>query len=68
MNKKISDRFVPLIYLIAVAVIGGGLHFLGVPAELTGIICGAGLMRVKIPAPPTYAAGQEPVYVDRQDP
>jgi hypothetical protein len=48
--KIIPDNLVPLIYLIAVAIIGGVLHKLGVPPELTGLIVGAGITRVKMPA------------------
>lgn len=45
---QIPDNMVPLVYLVAVAVIGGGLHYLGVPPEMNGLIVGAGLTRVKI--------------------
>jgi len=49
--KSLPDSLVPLIYLVTVAVIGGGLHFLGVQPELTGLIVGAGITRVKMPPP-----------------
>lgn len=45
---NIPDNLIPLVYLVAVAVIGGGLHYLGVPPEMNGLIVGAGLTRVKI--------------------
>ena len=45
---KIPDNLIPLIYLLAVAAIGGGLNYLGVPPEMNGLIVGAGLTRVKI--------------------
>ena len=47
----IPDSLIPLIYLVTVALIGAGLHFVGVPPELTGLIVGAGITRVKMPAP-----------------
>jgi len=43
------NSLIPLIYLIAVAAIGGALHYMGVPPELTGLIVGAGITRVKTP-------------------
>ena len=46
-----KDNLVPLIYLISVAAIGATLHIVGVPPEMTGMIVGAGLTRVKISAP-----------------
>lgn len=45
---KIPDNLIPLIYLAAVAIIGGGLHYVGVPPEMNGLIVGAGLTRVKV--------------------
>ena len=47
----IPDKLIPLIYLLAAAIIGGGLHKLGVPPEMNGLIVGAALTRVKIGAP-----------------
>lgn len=44
----IPDNLIPLVYLVAVAAIGGALHYLGVPPEMNGLIVGAGLTRVKI--------------------
>lgn len=52
-----KESLTPLIYLIAVAVIGVALHLAGVPPEMTGMIVGAGLTRVKISAP-TKPGGQ----------
>lgn len=49
--NMIPDKLIPLIYLVTVAVIACGLHILGVPAEMTGLIVGAGITRVKIGAP-----------------
>jgi hypothetical protein len=47
----IPDKLIPLVYLFAVALIGGGLHYLGVPPEMNGLIVGAGLTRIKQGAP-----------------
>ena len=47
----INDKLIPLIYLSAAAIIAAGLHYIGVPPEMTGLIVGAGLTRVKIGAP-----------------
>ncbi|MCP4262760.1 MAG: hypothetical protein GY774_35425 [Planctomycetes bacterium] len=44
----IPDKFMPLIYLIVVAIIAGVFHKLGVPATVTGLIVGAGLTRIRI--------------------
>ena len=41
------DNLIPLIYLVTVAIIGGTLNYLEVPPELTGLIVGAGITRVK---------------------
>ena len=46
-----NDKLIPLIYLSAAAIIAAGLHYIGVPPEMTGLIVGAGLTRVKIGAP-----------------
>jgi hypothetical protein len=46
--SKIPDNLVPLIYLLAVAVIAGGLTYLKVTPEVTGLIIGAGITRIKI--------------------
>lgn len=48
----LPDKLIPLIYLIAIAAIGAGLHLVGVPPEMTGMIVGAGLTRVKVGSPP----------------
>jgi len=47
----IPDKLIPLLYLVVVGLMGGGLHYAGAPPELTGMIVGAGLTRVKMPAP-----------------
>ena len=49
---KIPENLIPLIYLLVTAAIGGILFKIGVSTELVGALVGAGLMRVKIPAPP----------------
>lgn len=56
MTWKIPDNLVPLLYLIVVAIIGGALHAVGVPPEMVGMIVGAGLTRVKMPAPPNQSS------------
>lgn len=49
---KVPDNMVPLVYLFAVAIIAGGLTILGVTPEMTGLIIGAGVTRIKAsPAP-----------------
>jgi hypothetical protein len=45
---NVPDNLIPLVYLAIVAVIGGAFHWLGVPIELTMLIVGAGLTRVKV--------------------
>lgn len=40
----------PLGYLLITALIAIGCHLLGVPEGVTGLLVGAGLTRVKIPA------------------
>lgn len=49
----IPDNLIPLVYLLAVAAIAGGLTALGVSPEMTGLIIGAGITRVKLSASPT---------------
>lgn len=49
---KIPDKLIPLIYFVAVVAAACGMHFIGLPLEVNTLICGAGLMRVKIPAAP----------------
>ena len=49
---KIPDNMIPLIYFIAVCAAAWGLHYAKVDSTTVGLIIGAGLMRVKIPAPP----------------
>ena len=39
---------IPMAYLAVIAIIAGGFHFLGVPKELTFLVVGAGLTRVKV--------------------
>ena len=53
---QIPDNMVPLVYLLSVAFIAGVLTFAGVSPEMTGLIIGAGITRVKAspsPSPPT---------------
>ncbi len=49
----IPDNLIPLVYFVAVGAVGAGLHFIGLPPEMTALIVGAGLTRVKMPAPPS---------------
>jgi len=56
----IPDKLIPLVYLFSVAAIAAGLHYLKVDVAMIGLIVGAGLMRVKIPAP-----GNEQVKPDQ---
>ena len=44
-----TQPFIPLIYLAVVAVIGGGLNYIGAPPEMTMLIVGAGITRVRTP-------------------
>ena len=49
MNMKfVPDSLTPLVYLIAVAVIAAGLTYVGVTPEMTGLIVGAGITRIKV--------------------
>ena len=38
----------PLLYLVTISVVAGVFHKLGVPPEITALIIGAGLTRVKV--------------------
>ena len=49
----IPDNMVPLVYLVASAAIAGGLYYLSVPPEITGLIVGAAITRVKVSSTPT---------------
>ena len=48
--KKIKGypSLTPLLYLLTIAAVAGVFHKLGVPPEMTALIVGAGLTRVKI--------------------
>jgi hypothetical protein len=48
----IPENLVPLVYVLAAAAVAAGLHFAGVPAEMTGLIVGAAITRVKISSAP----------------
>ena len=48
---NVPDKLIPLIYLASAAVVAGGFHVLGVPPEMTALIVGAALTRVKVGAP-----------------
>lgn len=50
---QIPDNMIPLVYLVTVAVIAGGLQAVGVPELTIGLIIGAGITRVKLSASPT---------------
>jgi hypothetical protein len=43
---------IPLVYLILTAAIAIICHLVGLPKEVTGILIGAGLTRVKMPVKP----------------
>jgi hypothetical protein len=45
---KIPDNIIPLVYLIAVAFIAAILTYVGVSPEMTGLIIGAGITRIKL--------------------
>ena len=47
----IPDNMIPMMYFVAVCLAAVGLKYAGVDDLTTGLIVGAGLMRVKIPAP-----------------
>ena len=51
-KMKIPDNIIPLVYFIAVCLAAFGLKLAIVDPTTIGMIIGAGLMRVKIPAPP----------------
>ena len=38
----------PLLYLVVIAAVAGMFHLIGVPPEMTALIIGAGLTRVKV--------------------
>ena len=50
-EMKVPSNLIPLLYFVAVVGAACGMHFAGLPLEINTLICGAGLMRVKIPAP-----------------
>lgn len=45
---KVPDNLVPLVYLLAVALIAGALTYIKVTPEVLGLIIGAGITRIKI--------------------
>ena len=45
---KLPENLIPLVYILAAALVAAGLHYAGVPAEMTGLIVGAAITRVKI--------------------
>jgi hypothetical protein len=45
---QVPDNLIPLIYLLAVSGVAALLHYVGVPAEMNGLIVGAGITRIKI--------------------
>jgi hypothetical protein len=49
---NIPDNLVPLIYVVAAAVIAAGLTLLSVPAEMSAMVVGAALTRVKVSSSP----------------
>ena len=46
--SKLPENLIPLVYILAAALVAAGLHYAGVPAEMTGLIVGAAITRVKI--------------------
>jgi hypothetical protein len=57
---QIPDNMVPLVYLLSVAFIAGVLTFAGVSPEMTGLIIGAGITRVKAsPSPASTTPSSE---------
>ena len=48
---SIPDNLIPMAYLIVIVGAAVGLKFAGVDDTTTGLIIGAGLTRVKMPAP-----------------
>ena len=49
---KLKPQFVPLVYLIATAIVAIAGYKVGLPDTLLGTIVAAGLLRVKIPVKP----------------
>jgi hypothetical protein len=45
---KVPENLIPLVYILAAAIVAASLHYAGVPAEMTGLIVGAAITRVKI--------------------
>jgi hypothetical protein len=45
---KIPDNLVPLVYLLTVAGIACAAQYFNVPKEVTGLIIGAGITRIKV--------------------
>ena len=48
INLEKYQSLVPLLYLVVIAIIAGLFHLAGVPKEITALIIGAGLTRVKV--------------------
>ena len=48
---KLAENLIPLLYIVTAALVAAGLHFAGLPGEMTGGIVGAALTRVKISSP-----------------
>jgi hypothetical protein len=44
---NLPDNLVPLVYLVAIAGIAGGLHYGQVDPSVTALIVGAGITRIK---------------------
>ena len=47
-QHQMIKSFIPLIYLVSAAIIAGAFHWLKVPPEMTALIIGAALTRVKV--------------------
>ena len=52
----VPENLIPLVYVLAAAAVAAGLHYAGVPAEMTGLIVGAAITRVKISSSPKDGA------------
>lgn len=49
INLERYAILVPLVYLVVTAAIAMASHLAGLPKEVTGMLVGAGLTRVKMP-------------------
>ena len=47
----LPENLIPLVYVLAAAVVAAGLQYAGVPEGTIGLIVGAAITRVKISSP-----------------